>query len=109
MIKVRISDDAIHDLNEGFLFYDAQESGIGDYFASCLRGDIEGLKVTGGIHRLVYKDFHRVLSRVFPYAIYYTSANYEVVVWAVVDCRRNPEWIREHLEEIAEQGEPGND
>lgn len=22
----------------------------------------------------------------------------EAIVWAVVDCRRNPEWIRDHLE-----------
>jgi plasmid stabilization system protein ParE len=108
MMKVRISDDAIHDLNDGFLFYEAQEPGIGDYFASCLRGDIEGLKVTAGIHRIVYSDYHRVLSRVFPYAIYYTHAGEEVHVWAVVDCRRNPGWIREHLDKIAEPGAAGN-
>jgi plasmid stabilization system protein ParE len=107
MMKVWISDDAIQDLNEGFLFYEAQEPGIGDYFASCLRGDIEGLKVTGGIHRMVYKDYHRLLSRVFPYAIYYTHSRDEVQVWAIVDCRRNPEWIREHLDRQAESSSQG--
>lgn len=30
MILVRISQDAQADLNEGFLFYEAQESGLGD-------------------------------------------------------------------------------
>ena len=46
MITLRISDDAVADLNDGFLFYESQESGLGDYFLSNLRGDIEGLKVT---------------------------------------------------------------
>jgi len=30
-------------------------------------------------------------------AVYYTKAADEVVVYAVVDCRRNPAWIRRRL------------
>ncbi len=44
MIPVRISDDALQDLNDGFLFYEAQQKGLGDYFSACLRADLEGLK-----------------------------------------------------------------
>ena len=99
MIRIRVSEEAHEDLSDGFWFYEAQERGLGDYFTSHLRADIEGLKVTAGIHRQVYADYHRALSRVFPYAIYYTMDSEELVVWAVVDCRRNPEWIRERLEE----------
>ena len=40
MIRVEISDDAQADLNEGFLFYEAQEPGLGDYFIACLRTDL---------------------------------------------------------------------
>jgi hypothetical protein len=98
MISVGISDDALEDLDEGFWFYEAQLEGLGDYFSSCLRGDIEGLKVTGGIHRICYREFRRLLSRVFPYAIYYTIDDQRAVVWAVVDCHRDPAWIREHLD-----------
>jgi hypothetical protein len=66
MIRVRISEDALKDLNDGFLFYEAQEAGLGDYFTACLRADIEGLKLSAGVHRLAYRDYHRLLSRVFP-------------------------------------------
>ena len=69
MTKVGISAAAIADLNEAFWFYEAQEAGLGEYFAVHLRADIEGLKVTGGIHRQVHRDLHRALSRKFPYAI----------------------------------------
>jgi hypothetical protein len=97
MIRLRISEDAFADLDEGYWFYEIQEAGLGDYFASSIKGEIEGLKVTAGIHRRDYHDYHRLVCRVFPYAVYYTFAESEVVVWAVVDCRRDPEWIRRHL------------
>jgi ParE toxin of type II toxin-antitoxin system, parDE len=99
MIGVRISEDALQDLNEGVLFYDAQEAGLGDYFAACLRADIEGLKVSAGIHRIVYHDYHRLLSKVFPYGIFYTVEEKTAVVWAVLDLRKDPIWIRERLKE----------
>lgn len=99
MIRIRISDEALHDLNAGFLFYEAQEKGLGDYFAACLRSDIEGLRVSAGTHRVVYRDYHRLLSRVFPYGIFYSTTSTETVVWAVIDLRREPDWIRKKLEE----------
>ena len=99
MIRVRISEDALQDLNDGFSFYEAQEAGLGDYFVACLRADIEGLKVSAGVHRLVYSDYRRLLSKVFPYGIFYTMEEHCAVVWAVIDLRRDPAWIREKLKE----------
>jgi hypothetical protein len=56
MRDVQISEDALEDLNNGYLFYEAQEPGLGEYFGACLRADIEGLRVSAGIHRVVYRD-----------------------------------------------------
>lgn len=67
MTRVKISEDALQDLNDGFVFYEAQEGGLGEYFATCLRADIESLRIYGGIHRVVFRDYHRLLSKVFPY------------------------------------------
>jgi len=100
MKKIRISSDALADLNDAFLFYEEQVRGIGDYFTSCLRADIEELRITGGVHRMVHRQFYRSLSRVFPYGIFYTSDENTVTVYAVVDLRRDPEFIRRHLEEL---------
>jgi plasmid stabilization system protein ParE len=99
MIQVRISEDALPDLNDGYLFYESQEAGLGDYFAACLRADVEGLKISAGTHRIVYQDYHRLLSRVFPHGIFYTVEREFAVVWAVVDLRRDPAWTREKLTE----------
>ena len=95
---IRIAEEAFDDLSQGFLFYETQSAGLGDYFLSCLRSDIEALRITAGIHPVVYGDYHRSLSRVFPYGIFYTVGPEEVAVWAVVDLRRHPQWIAGHVQ-----------
>lgn len=97
MINIKLSNGANQDLEEGYWFYESQEFGLGDYFSTHLKSDIEGLKISAGIHRVVYKDYYRLLCKVFPYAIYYTMEGKDVIVWAVIDCRRDPDWIRKHL------------
>ncbi len=97
MILIRISEDAFRDLADGFAFYEAQEAGLGDYFATCLRADIESLRLYAGITRVLYADYHRLLSKVFPYGIFYTVEEETVLVWAVLDLRRDPDWIRQRL------------
>ena len=63
MIEIKISEDALRDLNEGFLFYEAQEVGLGDYFIASIWSDIESLKISAGVHRTVYANYHRQLYR----------------------------------------------
>ncbi|TVR55475.1 MAG: type II toxin-antitoxin system RelE/ParE family toxin [Puniceicoccaceae bacterium] len=103
MKKIRISSDALSDLNEGYLFYEQQGRGLGDYFSASLRSDIEELKLSGGSHRIVYLQFYRSLSRIFPYGIFYTSQDELITVYAVVDLRRDPDFIRRHLEQTNTQ------
>jgi hypothetical protein len=98
-MKIRIVASAARDLDEGYDFYDAREAGAGDYFITTLKAEIEGLKFSAGIHPVKYRKYHRALSHVFPFAIYYTKTDDEVVVYAVIDCRRNPAWIRRRLDE----------
>ncbi len=97
-MRVRILGSARQDLEEGFRFYESQDAGLGDYFLSSVKADIESLRISAGIHPLKYKDYHRLLCRVFPFAVYDTKRERDVVVYAVVDCRRDPAWIRRHLE-----------
>lgn len=99
MTRIRISEEALEDLNEGFLFYEKQQIGLGDYFASCLRADIERLKIAAGTHSVAYSDFYHSVSKTFPFGIFYTVETGVAVIWAVLDLRRDPEWIRRQLSE----------
>ncbi len=54
---IRIAASARRDLDEGFGFYESQEVGLGDYFLSSVKADIESLKLTAGVHRIVYAGY----------------------------------------------------
>ena len=96
-MNIRILASARRDLNEGFQFYESQETGLGDYFISSVKADIESLRISAGIHPQKYHDYRRMLCRVFPFAVYYTKTGSDVTVYAIVDCRRHPSWIRHRL------------
>lgn len=95
-MKIEILDDAQQDLIEGFQFYEGRETGVGSYFLDCLFSDIDSLLLFAGIHQVVY-GYHRSLSKRFPFAIYYDIVGELIRVHAVLDCRRNPSWIRKRL------------
>lgn len=94
---LRILDRAENDLVAGYRFYESQAPGLGSYFLDNLYGDIESLHLYAGIHRKVGKRHHRLLSKRFPFAVFYTVSGNEVLIHAVLDCRRNPAWIRSQL------------
>lgn len=95
-MKIQILDVAQEDLALGFRFYEGQEPGLGPYFLDCLFSDIDSLLVYAGMHAVTY-TYHRCLSKRFPFAIYYSLDKELVRIHAVLDCRRNPSWIRNRL------------
>ena len=96
-MKIKILDLAKLDLLDGFHFYEEQQTGLGSYFLTSLYSDIESLRLYAGIHLKPHKNLHRLLSKRFPFAIYYTVSNETAFVQAVIDCRRDPAWIRQRL------------
>ena len=95
-MKVEILDEAERDMIDGFRFYEAQAGGLGDYFLDSLYADIDSLRLYAGIHPL-HLGQHRLLSKRFPFAVYYEVAGNTARVNAVLDCRRDPAWIEERL------------
>ena len=65
-----------------------EKTSVGGFFTNCFISDIDALVLYGGIHE-VYLGFHRSLSKRFPFAIYYKTAEDTVYVYAVLDCRRD--------------------
>ena len=96
MKPVFVLSDAAEDLEFGKAFYDSQEKGIGDYFVDSLLSDIESLRSFHGIHKMDF-GFYRMLSNRFPFGIYYNITKTAVEVYAVLDLRRDPLWIRSEL------------
>ncbi|MCF8040160.1 MAG: hypothetical protein K9K79_12670 [Desulfohalobiaceae bacterium] len=96
-MKIKILSSALDDLFEGRMFYENQGEGLGEYFYDSLFSDIGSLTLYGGIHPKFF-GYHRMLSKRFPYAIYYKIEEGSVaVIWRVLDLRRNPKKIKQAL------------
>ena len=93
---MEILDLAEADLQEGFVFYESQDSGVGDYFLNSVYSEIDSLVLYAGIHRVLF-GYHCLLCERFPYAVYYTFVGNVVKVWRVLDLRRDPKWIAEQF------------
>ncbi|HTR42612.1 MAG TPA: type II toxin-antitoxin system RelE/ParE family toxin [Pseudomonadales bacterium] len=96
MRNVVVLVEAAEDIEQASDFYDAQEAGIGNYCADSLLADIESLALYHGIHSRHF-GFYRMLAERFPFGIYYRETKNETQVVAVLDLRRDPNWIRSEL------------
>ena len=95
-MKIKILEQAEQDLINGFRFYEAQNFGLGQYFLDSLFSDIDSLQLFAGIHPW-YFGYQRLLSKRFPFAIYYRVDNDIVRIRAVLDCRQDPKKIQDRL------------
>jgi plasmid stabilization system protein ParE len=95
-MRIQVLDEAEEDLRDGREFYERQKPGVGDYFAAALAADIDSLILFVGIHPHEF-GFHRALSKRFPFGIYYLIEEEMIRIYAVLDLRRDPAWIRRRL------------
>ena len=93
---IKLLDSAEDDLVEGYHFYERKAEGLGNYFLDSLFSDIASLHIYAGIHSQ-HLGYYRLLAKRFPFAVYYKLEENEIRVYAVLDCRRNPAWIRKKL------------
>lgn len=91
-MRIEVLDEAEQDLVDGARFYESQEAGLGQHFLDELFSDIDSLRACAGVHALHF-DCHRLLSHRFPRAVYDRVEGKVVQIWAVLDCRRDPESV----------------
>ncbi len=70
---------------------------MGTYFLDSLYSDIDSLRLFAGIHTVHFGKFYRLLSRRFPFAVYYDVRDDQVFIRAVLDLRRDPAWLAGNL------------
>jgi len=97
---IRILASARADLEDGYRFYEKQAAEIGRYFLDSLYSDVESLQVSAGVHVRQFGRYYCLHSKRFPFAVYYRIVNDEIRIYAILDCRRRPERIRERLKQI---------
>lgn len=96
-MRIEILESARDDLISGWNFYESQRAELGAYFLDSLFSDIDSLVLFAGVHPVHFDRYHRMLSKRFPFAIYYRTEVEVVRVYAVLDCRQDPERIARRL------------
>ena len=96
-MRIKILPSASQDLTDGYWFYEKQREELGAYFLDSLYSDIDSLAIYAGIHPIYFDKYNRLLSKRFPFAIYYRVKNDTAFVYAVLDCRHSPAWIRKKI------------
>ncbi|WP_167632198.1 type II toxin-antitoxin system RelE/ParE family toxin [Mariprofundus ferrooxydans] len=93
---IRLHEGVEQDIASASDFYEEQGAGLGNYFLDSIFADIESLHLYAGIHSKHF-GYHRLLAKRFPFAIYYRTDPDLVLVYAILDCRQNPAFIRHRL------------
>ena len=96
-MNIVVTESASDDIAQGFLFYEDQYLGLGDYFEASILADIRSLVIYAGIHEIHFGIYFRKIATRFPYAIYYTFEEDVIQVYAIADTRQDPAWIQNRL------------
>ena len=94
--KVTLTELTKKDLEIAKNFYEKQSYKLGDYFLDSIISDLESLQFYGTIHNKKFA-YYRMLAKRFPFSIYYTQENENLIVHAILDSRQNPSKIYQRL------------
>lgn len=95
-MNIRLLESARDDLRSGWSFYERQMPGLVKSFLAAIDSDVQTLAVYAGTH-LKLDRFYRMLLKRFPFALYYLINESSIDIYPILDCRRDPIWIRDRL------------
>jgi plasmid stabilization system protein ParE len=96
--NVTFIPEAEQDSDEGYFWYESNRIGLGREFLTAVDACIQSIRRTPKGYQVFYKSYRRAIVRRFPYAVLYEETDTEIVVYAVFDCRQDPEKWRERLQ-----------
>jgi len=94
--SVVFTPSALQDLVEAKSFYGQVDSSLGKYCSDSLLLEVEKLAFFAGIHPQKF-GYYRMLARNFPFSIYYTINDQQVLISAFIDNRKKLDAILNKL------------
>src|SRR5688572_18297720 len=85
-----IRPEAEADMAEAKDWYDEKRKGLGDDFLDCVDAALERIRRNPEAYAVIYKSLRRAMVRRYPYGVYYTIADQQIVVAGVIHARRHP-------------------
>lgn len=87
---ITIKQEAYHDLQGAYDYYEEQRAGLGDEFLKAINERIAYIKKFPLHFNKVEQEFRQTLIERFPYLIIYELSGSEIIVYAFFHCSRNP-------------------
>lgn len=82
--------EAEADALEAYQWYNEQLSGLGDDFLAEIDRAIDTIRTNPELPQKLYREFRRVLTRRFPYAVFYAVRDDRIIVFAILHMARDP-------------------
>ena len=82
--------EAEADALEAYQWYNEQLSGLGDDFLAEIDRALDTIQANPELPQKLYREFRRVLTRRFPYAVFYAVRDDRIIVFAILHMARDP-------------------
>jgi toxin ParE1/3/4 len=89
-MKLRYTTRAKDDVDLAFAWYERQRCGLGFDFLDCVEDAISSIEDNPRMYRIYYSCFRGCVVRRFPFSIFYSIEDDEIVVHSVFDNRQDP-------------------
>ncbi|MCP5061249.1 MAG: type II toxin-antitoxin system RelE/ParE family toxin [Ignavibacteriae bacterium] len=89
-MNISYTDRAKDDVEIAFSWYENQKSGLGFDFLNSIEVSLNNISKFPKLYNNCYKNFRRSLIKKFPFAIFYTIEDSEIIIHSVFDNRQDP-------------------
>ena len=90
--RVIIRPNAEADLREARSWYESRRAGLGDELLDEVRRAVRLLETEPERRPFYYRDFRRLLTRRFPYKLFYRTEGDRVIVFRILHAKRKHQW-----------------
>ena len=95
---LRFIPEIEEDVINGYVWYETKSRGLGEDFLRMFYAYVNEILLNPLLYPKVYRDFRRRLLRRFPFAIYFSIENEQIIVFGLFHCARNPQAIDAELQ-----------
>ncbi len=89
-MKLRYTANARDDVDLALAWYERQRRGLGLEFLDCVEAAVASIQDNPKMYQIRYSCFRCCVIHRFPFSIFYTIEDHEIVVHSVFDNRQNP-------------------
>ena len=97
MNSIEFKHEVYDDIKIAYDWYEEQRIGLGEDFLLILEESYAKIARMPKAYQPIYKTVRRKLTRRFPYGIFFTIQNGQIIVIAIMHTKRNPSGWSERL------------